>query len=118
MKIKIFAFLFAFGLSLFGVNYLLWQWSKSTDELTDSIVIQAEKKPESVIEDYSVEKLNSQVSVKQLRKALFTEPNTTELELDKLGNDEGYTDTKTATELDDEVTRLSLELQTLQESMQ
>ena len=111
MKVKIFAFLLAFGISLFGINLLLWQWNKSDDDLIVPTDIQQDvsTKP-AMAEDYSVEKLNSQVSVKQLRQALFTEP--------EIVSPEVISPPNTAVELNSEIERLSQELKALQESVQ
>lgn len=131
MKYKIFTILLAFSIALFGVNLLLWQWDKSQE---DTVVIDSSRLPLSdktestVTEDYSVEKLNSQASVKQLRQALFSEPETI------AGDSSGFFDvdenndfangeidpslTHTSVELNSEIERLSKELQALQESVQ
>lgn len=126
MKVKILAFLLAFGISLLGINLLLWQWDKSADALIEPTGIHQEvsTKP-AMTENYSVEKLNSQVSVKQLRQALFTEPGIIAPEIGKLSenNELNNRDTEraqpnTAVELNSEIERLSQELQALQKSVQ
>jgi hypothetical protein len=110
MKTKILVFLIFFGLSLGSVNLLLWHLDKEESPTTLPLNknTTTQSNTENAEPNFSVEKLNNQTSVKQLRKALFSEP-----ELDS----SEYAEKITESELTYELERLSQELLLLSDEL-
>ncbi|WP_330959673.1 hypothetical protein [Photobacterium sp. 53610] len=68
---KIISVTFSVVLMLVVGNYFLWQMEKTTDAATKQQTEVSFSEQGLVSEDYTVDKLNSQVSVKQLRKLVL-----------------------------------------------
>lgn len=112
MKTKIPVFILFLALSLVTVNLLLWHWDKEA-ESTDNLSNQASSsvtETESTDSNFSVEKLNNQASVKQLRKALFKKDEEVEASAVEAEN-------RAESELTADIERLSREIATLKESL-
>ena len=112
MKTKIPIFILFFFLLLVTVNLLLWHWDKGAGSINKPInpLPLTVTHIESVDGNFSIEKLNNQVSLKQLRKALFKKDDEIEASAVKAEN-------RTGSELTADIEQLSLEVATLKDSL-